>query len=199
MLTTAEIRKRAKKVKAVERKKQLLQTAITLTAKKGVGQVGHNDLAKVEKISTATVFAYFSNRDELNREILDAVGDFVLSSLNDDHLGSFKAEDKVKKLAVMTIDTIHNNLDYAKIWVMWSSQFDTNIRNHFKIYESQFVDQLSNLLKQALNNTLSDEQISDRAQVMLASSAHLVRMSADNVPYAQRLKFLEHFVSIALS
>jgi len=55
------------------RNAQLLSLAVELTAQRGVGRVGHGDIAKAAKVSTGTVFNYFSTIEELNSAVIDKV------------------------------------------------------------------------------------------------------------------------------
>ena len=63
---------------------QLLETALILFAQRGLGRVGHGDIAKAAHVSTGTVFNYFSTIDDLNEAVMDVVREMTLSIFVDE-------------------------------------------------------------------------------------------------------------------
>lgn len=56
-----------------KRKLQLMEIALEVFAKRGIGRGGHADIAEIAQVSVATVFNYFPTREDLVDEVLNHV------------------------------------------------------------------------------------------------------------------------------
>ena len=56
-----------------QRKQQLLQAAIEVFARRGIGRAAHADIASATKVSVPTVFNYFKTREDLVSAVLTYV------------------------------------------------------------------------------------------------------------------------------
>lgn len=62
----ASIEKRPRtRLSPQKRKLQLMEIALEVFAKRGIGRGGHADIAEIAQVSVATVFNYFPTRDEV--------------------------------------------------------------------------------------------------------------------------------------
>ena len=58
------------------RREQLMQCAIEVFSKRGLGRAGHAEIAELAQVSVATVFNYFSSREQLVDNVLIQIEDF---------------------------------------------------------------------------------------------------------------------------
>lgn len=57
----------------LKRKQQLMEIALEVFARRGIGRGGHADIAEIAQVSVATVFNYFPTREDLVDEVLNHV------------------------------------------------------------------------------------------------------------------------------
>src|SRR5258708_34398162 len=66
-------RARAQRLDPAERRPQLLQCAIRVFARRGLGGAHHAEIAREARVSVPTVFFYFPTREALVMAVLDEV------------------------------------------------------------------------------------------------------------------------------
>lgn len=70
----ASIEKRPRtRLSPQKRKLQLMEIALEVFAKRGIGRGGHADIAEIAQVSVATVFNYFPTREDLVDDVLTYV------------------------------------------------------------------------------------------------------------------------------
>ncbi len=70
----ASIEKRPRtRLSPQKRKLQLMEIALEVFAKRGIGRGGHADIAEIAQVSVATVFNYFPTREDLVDDVLNFV------------------------------------------------------------------------------------------------------------------------------
>src|SRR5215469_10979454 len=69
-------RSRARPLEQPERKAALLQTAIRVFARRGLGGARHTEIAREAGVAVPTVFFYFPTRETLVHEVLSEVARF---------------------------------------------------------------------------------------------------------------------------
>ena len=77
----AEIRRRTR-LSPEARRSQLMECAIEVFSRRGIGRAGHAEIAEQAKVSVATVFNYFNTREELVDEVLAEIERFVNQMLS---------------------------------------------------------------------------------------------------------------------
>ena len=78
----AEIRRRTR-LSPEARRDQLMECAIEVFSRRGIGRAGHAEIAEQAKVSVATVFNYFNTREDLVDEVLAEIEGFVQQTLRD--------------------------------------------------------------------------------------------------------------------
>jgi TetR/AcrR family hemagglutinin/protease transcriptional regulator len=189
----AEKRKRAPQMEPEERKQQLLKAGVACVAAKGIGATKHADLARACNVSVPTIFTYFPNRDSLVDSILDEVGERIIEVVVPPAEALPNPSDRLPATATFFTDFASREPDYVKVWLMWNMHFAPDIQKKFQKYEARFVDGLAGLIKDTVSDdTIDDEDIRDRAQVLLAASTLLAKMVFDGVSETRRNMFVEH-------
>lgn len=132
-----------------ERYAQLLNIAIELNAQKGLGRVGHGDIAKAVNVSTGTVFNYFPTIDALNLAILDTVRN-----------QTFQLFEDAKNIEDLTRPSPESLMSYSyrlhnlvatwpalfKVFLSWSQSFDEPFRAQFLDLKTSIIDVLRSIL-----------------------------------------------------
>ena len=105
-----------------QRKQQLLQAAIEVFARRGIGRAAHADIAQATQVSVPTVFNYFKTREDLVDAVLSHVEGELLQFTERHH--SHPWRDPLETLMEFTyefLDLVQAKPNLIKIWLEWSS------------------------------------------------------------------------------
>lgn len=108
-------------MRTADRRAQLVECAIAVFARDGIGRATHAAIAEDAGVSVATVFVHFPNREALVRDVLEVVDRFfsemieeILES-DDDPRAAFLA------LARAFAGSIDTHPDHVRVWLDWST------------------------------------------------------------------------------
>lgn len=116
----AEIRRRTR-LSPEARRTQLMECAIEVFSRRGIGRAGHAEIAEQAKVSVATVFNYFNTREDLVDEVLNEVEQFIHRVMTDAYHSARPANECIRNHVQMFADVAFDNPDHASIWLEWSS------------------------------------------------------------------------------
>ena len=191
MAKIAEKRARAAQKPPEERRKQLLRAGVACFAQKGIGGTKHADLARACEVSVPAVFSYFPNRDALVTSILEEVGQALLDNVITPAQALAPAE-QLRATAILFVEYAQHEPDYVKVWLMWSMHFAPEIQAHYQVFEQQLIDALAGMFAGVDPGGAEDNDVQDRARMIVASSAFLAKMVFDGVSEARRESFVSH-------
>lgn len=114
------------------RREQLMQCAIEVFSKRGLGRAGHAEIAELAQVSVATVFNYFSSREQLVDNVLIQIEDFfshmvrknfidITGQENNSTQSSKSAHQAIHDYLADFVDAAINNPQFTYIWLEWSS------------------------------------------------------------------------------
>lgn len=116
----AEIRRRTR-LSPEARRDQLMECAIEVFSRRGIGRAGHAEIAEQAKVSVATVFNYFNTREDLVDEVLTEIEGFVQQILEQAYNGQGSVRDSIHRHVKLFVDAAYDKPDHASIWLEWSS------------------------------------------------------------------------------
>lgn len=148
-----------------ERAAQLLSVALELFAEKGVGRVGHADIAKRAGISTATVFHYFPTIDGLNSRVMDVVHNAALAIFKSPPAPAQTSPTLI--LGERLLEIAENQPDLVKIFLNWSHAYGEPFRMKFLNLKAEILDLIAESLSPRENANI-DAQIIFGTGLMLA-------------------------------
>ena len=96
---------------------------------------------------------------------------------------------ELRATAPLYIDFARREPAYVKTWLMWSMHFAPGIQAHFHKFESQVVEALAAMFAVEAGQ---ENDVEDRARMILASSAFLAKMVFDGVSEKRREEFVDH-------
>lgn len=144
MKPTPDGRRQRTRLSPDQRASQLLDTALELFAKKGLGRVGHGDIAKASDVSTGTVFNYFPTIEGLNAAVMEEVSRETLSMFADDIPPNTPSPLLVYGERLLALVVKNPNL--LKIFLNWSHAFSEPYRSAFLALKSEIISQVSQSL-----------------------------------------------------
>lgn len=182
-----------------ERRQQLLQAGVASFAAKGIGGAKHADLARACQVSVPAVFSYFPNRDALVSSVLENVGTTLVDEVLTPAL-SLPGPDQLPATAPLFVELAERDPDCVKVWLMWSMHFAPEIQAQFQIFENRVIKMLAEMFVDDVPSQNADDDLHDRARMLLASSAFLAKMVFDGVSEKRRQDFVSHVLkSLAIN
>jgi hypothetical protein len=82
----------------------------------------------------------------------------------------------------------------VKVWLMWSMHFAPEIQAEYRRFEAQVIDALADMIRAGAASDGPEEDMHDRARIILASSAFLAKMVFDGVSEKRREAFVQHVI-----
>ncbi|MFV3353195.1 TetR/AcrR family transcriptional regulator [Aeromonas veronii] len=150
----AEIRRRTR-LSPEARRSQLMECAIEVFSRRGIGRAGHAEIAEQAKVSVATVFNYFNTREELVDEVLAEIERFVNQMLSQAYGDQGSIFDKILRHVRLSVDAAYDQPDYAGIWLEWSS----SVREEVWPRYTRLLDQCLELIASELQTAMDAGEI----------------------------------------
>lgn len=188
----AKQRVRASQMPPEERRQQLLEAGVACIAAKGIGATKHADLARACNVSVPAVFSYFPNREALVTSILNEVGEQLFEHVIRSAQALPDPRERLTATAPLFTEYAAQKPDYVKVWLIWSMHFAPEVRAQYRKFEKQQIDALAEMMTQGKVNKDEEEDLQDRARMILASSAFLAKMVFDGVSEKRRNAFVQH-------
>lgn len=153
-----------------KRKQQLLDYALDVFARRGIGRAGHADIAEMANVSVATVFNYFPTREALVEEVLSQV-ESQFNILVNHCLGEADKtlSARLNCISHNLIDAVIEQKDWLKVWFEWSTSVREDIWPHFITGNKKSLKQITEMFEQAIE---SGEITADRDPKQLCGLLH---------------------------
>lgn len=104
-----------------KRKQQLMEIALEVFARRGIGRGGHADIAEIAQVSVATVFNYFPTREDLVDDVLNHVVRQFSNFLSDTIDLDVHAKENLNNLTTKMVDLVIADCHWLKVWFEWSA------------------------------------------------------------------------------
>lgn len=130
-----------------KRKQQLMEIALEVFARRGIGRGGHADIAEIAQVSVATVFNYFPTREDLVDDVLNYVVRQFSNFLSDNIDLDLHAKDNLTNLTSAMIELVIEDCHWLKVWFEWSAStrdevwplFVTTNRTNQLLVQNMFI------------------------------------------------------------
>lgn len=183
-----------KRLSSKKRRQQLLVAAIDLFAERGLGEAKHADIARRVKTSIPTTFVYFPTREDLLADVGDEIGLFFLGVFDGVIAEKGHAPDVLKQLAARMMMAMDSHPSYIRVWLGWSTRFDTVTRAQYLKYQEKYLSRLSELLWASEDNVSQENR--DDARILLSATQALALMKIDGEPNEKIERFTEHTIEV---
>ncbi|WP_428771435.1 LuxR/HapR/OpaR family quorum-sensing transcriptional regulator [Vibrio sp.] len=104
-----------------KRKQQLMEIALEVFARRGIGRGGHADIAEIAQVSVATVFNYFPTREDLVDDVLTYVVRQFSNFLTDNIDLDVHAKQNLNQITSQMIQLVQQDCHWLKVWFEWSA------------------------------------------------------------------------------
>ena len=146
----AEIRRRTR-LSPEARRNQLMECAIEVFSRRGIGRAGHAEIAEQAKVSVATVFNYFNTREELVDEVLAEIERFVHQMLEQAYTGQGPVKESIHRHVKLFVDAAYDQPDDARIWLEWSSSVREEVWPRYAKLLDKALERIAPHLQQAMD------------------------------------------------
>lgn len=167
-----------------ERRRQLLDIAVTVFSEQGVGAARHAEIADQAGVAVSTVFVYFPTREELVDAVLGEVDDFIVRTLTTAIAEKETDADPVRRLVQAFVGAIEAHPAHIKVLLEWSISFRDDIWPGFLDLQSRLIELFASALldgqPQATGQEISNAR--DAARILIGSAFVLSIMKFSGEP-----------------
>ncbi|MCW8330520.1 TetR/AcrR family transcriptional regulator [Photobacterium sp. SDRW27] len=178
------VKKTRTRLSPEKRKQQLLDFALDVFARRGIGRAGHADIAEMANVSVATVFNYFPTREALVEEVLSQVENrfslLLTECLDSDDK---PLHDRLTCITHNLIDAVIEQQDWIKVWFEWSTSVRDEIWPQFIGDNKQSLKRIAEMFDQGIENQeLNVGQSSDQLAWQLHGLCYVLYLQANITP-----------------
>jgi TetR/AcrR family hemagglutinin/protease transcriptional regulator len=175
-----------------ERRAQLLDCALAVFARRGIGAGRHAEVAGEAGVSVATTFVYFPTRADLVDAVLDEVGRFYTEIALGVHDSADPAPVVLQAHAAAFAASVDTHPDHARIWLDWSSAVRDDVWPRYQAMEDGVVAIIAGTLARGQREgTLTpDIHPDDGARIAIGAGHMIARMKLSGRPEAEVERFL---------
>ncbi len=191
-----------KRLAPEKRHAQLLDCAVIVAARLGLGRLVHAEVARECGVSVATVFAYFPNRSALVNAVVEAVKAFYIEQGEGWHQSQIPAHEALLGHVRAFADSVEQYPQHAQVWLEWS----TAVRNEGGIWDS-FLDYQERMVKmvaasirrgQRQGAVLKSINAIDAARLFVASAYTVTQMRFMRRNRRAINRFIDQTIHLAL-
>ena len=168
-------RPRAARLPPEERRRQLVECAVRVFARRGLDAGRHAEVAEEAGVSVPTVFTYFPTREALVEAVLDAVGRFFLDLADRVQREDRPAPEALLAHARAFADSVDTDPDYARIWLNWSSAVREGVWPRYLKLEAKLVERLAeNVRRGQREGDYANDVTPEHAARLGLGAAHMI-------------------------
>lgn len=181
-----------------KRKLQLMDIALEVFARRGIGRGGHADIAEIAQVSVATVFNYFPTREDLVDEILHHVVRQFSAFLNENIDTSLHAKENLKNTADNMCELALQNEHWLKVWFEWSASARQEVWPLFVSLNKNSRLLIENMFSQSIQrNEICAKQNPENLTKMFHAICYAIYLEANRVNDKQHLdEFTNSFLNM---
>jgi TetR/AcrR family hemagglutinin/protease transcriptional regulator len=190
---------RARRLDPSERRPQLLECAMRVFARRGLGSARHSEIAKEAKVSVPTVFFYFPSREALVKAVLEEVARFLTDMTVEIHSSPGPAPEIVLTHAKAFADSVDTHPDYARVWLDWSTAMRDEIWPLYLEFQENIVAIIADTIRRWQRaRGMSEQEAEDDARLIVGSAHMIAQMKFTRCTPEKLDHFLRTLVRSAL-
>jgi TetR/AcrR family hemagglutinin/protease transcriptional regulator len=157
------------------RRSQLLECAIRVFARRGLGRGSHAEVAKEAGVAVPTVFAYFRTRSELVTEVLREVARYYFDMADRHYKPENPAARALLDFALAFASSVESHADVATVLLDWSTAVRSEIWPLFLEFHRSMVERIEDTIRRGQREgTMAAALDANNAALIIVGSAHLV-------------------------
>jgi TetR/AcrR family hemagglutinin/protease transcriptional regulator len=166
-----------------ERRAQLLAIAIDVFAERGLGAARHAEIAERAGVSVSTVFVYFPTREDLVRDVLDAVAEFFLGLLEHAHSQVAPCADVLRTIGERFLELLKTHRSHVLVWLEWGSAVREDVWPAYRAFTERAVGLTHQTLLrgQREGSVAANADTESLARLFASSSQSIARLQLSDV------------------
>jgi TetR/AcrR family hemagglutinin/protease transcriptional regulator len=189
-------RRRAPALDKAERRAVLLQCAMRVFARRGIGAARHAEIAREAKVSVPTVFFYFPTREALVSAVLEEVARFFTEMAETVHGKRGPAPELILEHMRAFADGVDTHPDHTRVLLEWSTALRDEVWPLFLRFQEKIIATIARTIRRWRIETASerDPEAEDDARMIAATGYVLVQMKVAELPNSRIERFLQTLV-----
>ncbi|MEM7408824.1 MAG: TetR/AcrR family transcriptional regulator [Myxococcota bacterium] len=196
---SAEVPQR-KRLPPEERRAQLLGIAIDVFADRGLGAARHAEIAERAGVAVSTVFVYFPTREDLVRDVLDAVAAFFLGLLERAHAREAPCAEILRGINERLLGELEKNRSHVLVWLEWGSAVREEAWPAYRAFSEQAVAITQRTFErgQREGSVPADADVESLARLFTSSSQSIARLQLGDVDRGTIERYLDTLLQAVL-
>ena len=184
------VKKTRTRLSPEKRKQQLLDFALDVFARRGIGRAGHADIAEMANVSVATVFNYFPTREALVEQVLVQVENRFSQLLTQ----CLEDQDKSlhTRLTCIThnlIDAVIEQQDWLKVWFEWSTSVREEIWPLYISGNKNSLKRVTEIFAQGIDNgEIAADKTPDDLAHLLHGICYILYLQVNRHPDQDKMR-----------
>ena len=189
-------RRRAPALDKAERRALLLQCALRVFARRGLGAARHAEIARAARVSVPTVFFYFPTRKALVNAVLEEVARFFTEMAETVHGKRRPAPELILEHMRAFAEAVDTHPDHTRVLLEWSTALRDEMWPLFLRFQEQIIALIARTIRRWRLETASerDPEAEDDARMIAATGYVLVQMKVAKLPNSRIERFLQTLV-----
>ncbi len=185
-----------------ERRSQLVQHAVIVAARKGIGRLAHAEVARDAGVAVPTVFAYFENRNALVSAVIEEVERFYVNQYSQSLAKYPSPQDGLRDLMMTYAKSVGTHPQYAQVWLEWSTAVrnEAGIWDSFQNYQETMIARFAKEIRRAQKAGLIDADVSpvDASRLVVATAYTITQLKYTRRRHSSIEKFIDESIKLAL-
>jgi TetR/AcrR family hemagglutinin/protease transcriptional regulator len=175
-----------------DRRQLLLETAVRAFAERGISRASHADVARLARVSAATVFSYFRTRADLTREVLACVARYYDAMAERFHGPDRPAARALLEHAVAFATSVDSDPAYARVLLEWSTAIRDDSWPLFLRFQEGILVRCADTIRrgQAEGSIAADTDPETAALMIIGASWMVIQMSFTRWPAERVHRFV---------
>lgn len=154
---------------------QLLRCAVTVFARRGLGEARHAEIAEEAGVAVSTVFVYFPTREVLVDKVLGEVSRAIMDMAVVNHRKKDPEDSIVRQHIDAFIRFAEEEQDLAKVWMDWSTAIRDDIWPAYVQLQEDVVNIISLTIdKGKQKGTIRNNMQAGELARLMVGSAHML-------------------------
>src|SRR3990172_9213455 len=141
--TDTSLNRRRRRLDPAARRAELLETALAVFARRGIGRATHAEVAEDSGCSLATTFVYFPSREDLLSAVLSEVERFYSEMIAVNRRRDVPAPHAIRRYVDAFTDSVGTHPHHARIWLEWSTAIREEIWPRYLSFQDRIVGVLA--------------------------------------------------------
>ncbi|MGF1758427.1 TetR/AcrR family transcriptional regulator [Photobacterium sagamiensis] len=184
------VKKTRTRLSPEKRKQQLLDFALDVFARRGIGRAGHADIAEMANVSVATVFNYFPTREALVEQVLVQVENRfsqLLAQCLEDQDKSLHA--RLTGITHNLIDAVIEQQDWLKVWFEWSTSVREEIWPQYISGNKSSLKRVTEIFAQGIENgEIAADKTPDDLAHLLHGICYILYLQTNRHPDLDKMR-----------